>query len=140
MGDGFGFLRSVAPGANDDGGEMLDIDPKTVICGRLLMTIMEVSMSEQTKKVEMRPVKTIRQGAIAASIWKRQAPSGFEYFDFSLSRSWKTKNTGKEGYSNNFFSDNGEQLAEVIKETANWIAAQQASLLAGMNDLPAGSL
>jgi hypothetical protein len=119
---------------------MLDIDPKTVICGRLLMTIMEVSMSEQTKKVEMRPVKTIRQGAIAASIWKRQAPSGFEYFDFSLSRSWKTKNTGKEGYSNNFFSDNGEQLAEVIKETAEWIAAQQASLLAGMSDLPVSSL
>ena len=77
-------------------------------------------MSEQTKKVEMRPIKTIRQGAIAASIWKRQAPSGFEYFDFSLSRSWKTKNTGKEGYSNNFFSDNGEQLAEVIRETADW--------------------
>ena len=36
-------------------------------------------MSEQTKKVEMRPVKTIRLGAIAASIWKRQSPSGFEY-------------------------------------------------------------
>ena len=48
------------------------------------MIIMEVSMSEQTKKVEMRPIKIIRKGAIAASISKRLSPSGFEYFDFSL--------------------------------------------------------
>ncbi len=93
------------------------------------MTIMEVSMSEQTKKVEMRPVKTIRQGAIAASIWKRQSPSGFEYFDFSLSRSWKTKNTGKEGYSPNYFAGNCESLVTVCQDAANWISDQQASLL-----------
>jgi len=30
-------------------------------------------------------VKTIHQRAIAASIWKRQATSGFEYFDFTIS-------------------------------------------------------
>lgn len=103
---------------------------KTVICGRLLMTIMEVTMSEQTKKVEMRPVKTIRQGAIAASIWRRQSPSGFEYFDFSLSRSWITKNRAKEGYSPNFFCENLESLVSVIQEAAIWIADQQVRLQA----------
>ncbi|MCA9161032.1 MAG: hypothetical protein KDA72_22025 [Planctomycetales bacterium] len=41
-------------------------------------------MSEATKKTADKPVKTIRHGAIAANIWKRQAPSGFEYYDFSL--------------------------------------------------------
>ena len=32
------------------------------------------------------PVHVIRKGAIAASIWQRQSPSGFAYHDFSLSR------------------------------------------------------
>ncbi len=35
------------------------------------------------------PVHVVRKGAIAASIWQRQSPSGYAYFDFSLSRSWK---------------------------------------------------
>ena len=34
-------LRSIAPGASDDRGKMLDFDSKTLIWGRLLMTIME---------------------------------------------------------------------------------------------------
>jgi len=55
-------------------------------------------MSEQEKKSPIKPFKTFRQGAVAASVWRRQAPSGFEYFDFSVSRSWKATTTGKEGY------------------------------------------
>ena len=74
------------------------------------------------------PVKTIRHGAIAASIWKRQATSGFEYFDFTVSRSWKTSATGKEGYSSSFFARNAEDLHAVIQEAANWMESQQASL------------
>lgn len=87
-------------------------------------------MSEPKKKSNSKPVKTVRQGAIAASIWKRQAPSGFEYFDFSLSRSWKTQSTGREGYSPNFFAANVNELQAVISEAASWIAGQQASLQA----------
>ena len=54
-------------------------------------------MSEQTvakgkeKGVEvenMDPVHIIRKGAIAASVWQRQSPSGFAYYDYSISRSW----------------------------------------------------
>ena len=52
-------------------------------------------MDETKKKPATAPVKIIRHGAIAASIWKRQATSGFEYFDFTVSRSWKTSSTGK---------------------------------------------
>lgn len=86
-------------------------------------------MSENSKKKSsVKPVKTIRHGAIAASIWKRQAPSGFEYYDFSLSRSWKTQSTGREGYSPNFFAGNIAELQTVIQEAASWIASQQASM------------
>lgn len=87
-------------------------------------------MSEANKKVTMKPTKTVRRGAIAASIWKRQAPSGFEYYDFSLSRSWKSKSSGKEGYSPNFFIENEEAISAVVRDAASWIASQQASLLA----------
>ena len=84
--------------------------------------------SESTKKAAMKPVKTVRQGAIAANIWKRQAPSGFEYYDFSLSRSWKAKSSGKEGYSPNFFVENEEAISAVVRDAASWIASQQAGL------------
>lgn len=81
-----------------------------------------------TKKENKRPDKTLRRGAIAASIWKRQSPNGLEYFDFSLSRSWKAKSSGKEGYSPNFFATNERELLEVVQEATAWIASQQASL------------
>lgn len=85
-------------------------------------------MNESKKKPTTSPVKTVRHGAIAASIWKRQATSGFEYFDFTISRSWKTATTGKEGYSSSFFVRNTDQLHAVVQEAADWIESQQASL------------
>ncbi len=88
-------------------------------------------MSETKKKPSAKPVKTIRHGAVAANIWRRQSPTGFEYFDFSLSRSWKTQKTGREGYSPNFFATNEPELLETINEAASWIAGQQVSLQAG---------
>ncbi|OYW22673.1 MAG: hypothetical protein B7Z55_04360 [Planctomycetales bacterium 12-60-4] len=91
-------------------------------------------MNDITKKTPLKPAKTVRHGAVAASIWKRQSPSGFEYFDFSLSRSWKAKSSGKEGYSSNFFQANEEELSAVVKEASEWIAVQQASLLEGNDD------
>ena len=85
-------------------------------------------MNETKKKPTTAPVKTFRQGAIAASIWKRQATRGFEYFDFTISRSWKTSTTGKEGYPSNFFERNVDELHTVIHEAANWIESQLACL------------
>jgi hypothetical protein len=67
------------------------------------------------------PVHVVRRGAIAASIWRRQAPSGFPYYDFSLSRSWKSLSTNKTGYSRNFFAEHAQELGEVIQETTAWI-------------------
>ena len=91
---------------------------------------MELPMNDTKTKPQSKPEITIRRGAVAASIWKRQAPSGFEYFDFSLSRAWKAKSSGRDGYSLNFFCDNEEQLGEVIKEASSWIAERQADLQA----------
>ena len=86
-------------------------------------------MSDKSKRksAEPAPVKIVRRGAIAASIWQRQAPSGFEYYDFTLSRSWKSKNSGKQGYSSNFFCHNANELAEVVEEASKWIESQETS-------------
>jgi len=72
------------------------------------------------------PVKVIRIGAIAASIWKRQTSTGFEYLDFSVSRSWKLKNGEREGYSQNFFDNNEEALFDVINLACRYIREEQA--------------
>ena len=73
------------------------------------------------KRDTQKPLKTFRVGAIAASIWQRQTPTGFEYLDFSLSRSWKLKSGEKEGYSTSFFHNNQEALVEVIQQAAAFI-------------------
>lgn len=86
-------------------------------------------MNEQgSKKNESKPVKVVRQGAVAASIWKRQTPNGLEYYDFSISRSWKAKTSGKEGYSPNFFASNEVELTQVVKDASAWITEQQTCL------------
>ena len=81
---------------------------------------------QKSEEIEMaEPVSVIRKGAIAASIWQRQSPSGFAYFDFSLSRSWKSKSTDKTGYSRNFFETNDADLVEVIQKASAWITSNR---------------
>src|SRR3954469_15228664 len=94
------------------------------------MTIEAKETKSRTKDQEGKPESTapvhvVRRGAIAASIWRRQAPSGFPYYDFSLSRSWKSLSTSKTGYSKNFFADHEQELSEVIRETCAWIMARK---------------
>jgi hypothetical protein len=84
------------------------------------------SSKKATSTRNQAPVKVVRVGAIAASIWKRQTSTGFEYLDFSVSRSWKLKNGEREGYSQNFFDNNEEALFEVINLASRYIREQQA--------------
>ena len=87
---------------------------------------METQTKKTPKKPTMQPEKTFREGAIAASIWRRQAPSGYVYFDYSISRSWKAQTTDKKGYSSNFFVSNEAALIQVVGEATRWIAAASA--------------
>ena len=82
---------------------------------------MTEATSTKKKRETQKPLKTFRVGAIAASVWQRQTPTGFEYLDFSLSRSWKLKSGEKEGYSTSFFHNNEEALVEVIEQAAAFI-------------------
>ncbi|XZE20306.1 hypothetical protein SH449x_000173 [Pirellulaceae bacterium SH449] len=85
---------------------------------------------KETDGEAMDPVHVVRKGAVAASIWQRQSPSGYAYYDFSLSRSWKSLSTDKTGYSRNFFETNEGDLVEVIQKASAWIT-QNRNLDAG---------
>jgi hypothetical protein len=101
----------------------------------------DIKDSKQTKgkgpSTNSQPAKVIRQGAIAASIWLRSAPTGFPYYDFTVSRSWKSLAGEKTGYSQNFFDRNKAELMQVIESACNWIAEQQDQLVAQVGDVSA---
>lgn len=77
---------------------------------------------ENRLKNNTKPVRTVRVGAIAANIWQRQSQTGFPYFEYSLSRSWKSSAKGKEGYSQNFFDNNKDAIIQVVSQATDWIA------------------
>lgn len=83
-------------------------------------------MTEETSQQRQGPVKTFRHGAISASIWKRERPDGSEYLDFSLTRSWRSQDGGKYGYSSNFFASNEAELSTVVQDACQWIAKQES--------------
>jgi hypothetical protein len=84
---------------------------------------------QESKKKKMvdaeTPVHTIRAGAVAASIWRRQSPSGYVYFDYSLARSFKSLSSGNTGYSKNFFARNQQELVKVIEQASQWIVEHE---------------
>jgi hypothetical protein len=71
------------------------------------------------------PIHTIRQGGVGASIWRRQSPAGYVYYDYSLTRSWKSLSGGM-GYSRNFFARNQQELVSVIQQASRWIIEHEA--------------
>lgn len=73
------------------------------------------------------PVHTISEGAVAASIWRRQSPSGYAYYDFSLARSWQSLSSGSTAHSRNFFAANQEELAKVIDQACQWIVERETT-------------
>ena len=89
--------------------------------------------SDGTKKG---PEQVIRDGGIAAMIWRRESTTGFPYYEYSISRSWKNQ-AGKTGYSQNYFSRNEAQLINVISQATVWIAEAEAKNQANAEALAA---
>src|SRR5262245_41327805 len=105
------------------------LPPPTTFCGAAMNDSKEPK--ERKKRTEERnesqqPVEVIRRGAVAASSWQRQAPSGYPYYYFSICRSWKSLSSDRTGYSKNFFAEHSSQLVEVIQATAAWIEAKKS--------------
>lgn len=71
-----------------------------------------------------RPIKTFRIGAIGASVWRRNT-SGRSFYDVTLSRSWRNKESGKTGYSPCFSERQLDTLIDVAIEAKAWIEEQR---------------
>lgn len=67
------------------------------------------------------PIHVIRDGGIAASIWEKTTAHGMTFLEFTLSRSWKSKN-GNTGYSQAYFVRNEAALLNVVTQAAAYIA------------------
>ena len=76
------------------------------------------------------PEHVIRDGGIAAMIWRRESTTGFPYSEYSISHSWKNQ-AGKTGYSQNYFSRNEAQLINVIGQATKWNTDAEAKDQAG---------
>ena len=71
------------------------------------------------------PVETFREGAIGASVWRREGKNG-PFYEFTLSRSY-VKNEEEAGYSHSFRQQNDVALAKVISQAAEYIRSQDQS-------------
>jgi hypothetical protein len=90
----------------------------------------EPKKKEKSGGTKSGPEHVIRDGGIAAMIWRRESTTGFPYYEYSISRSWKNQ-AGKTGYSQNYFSRNEAQLVNVIGQATKWIADAEAKDQAG---------
>ena len=88
----------------------------------------EKDPSKKPSKSNTNYIRTFRDGAVAANVFQRVAPGGFEYLDFSISRAWKTPG-GKEGYSLNFFSKNRDAIHKVVDQACDFIADGEQALV-----------
>ena len=103
------------------------------------MTTNIIDQSTTPADLNQKRVTTIREGAVAASIWSRQSSAGIEYLDFSLSRSWKSKSGDKEGYSQNFFEGNEKAIVQVVIKACGFIRSRQTELtVTDPNSAPIG--
>ena len=71
-------------------------------------------MDSKTKtKQSTRPIATVREGAIGASIFVAQSPDGNQSHYFTMSRCWKNQTSGQFKYTDRMYPRNAEAVARV---------------------------
>ncbi len=70
----------------------------------------------------LKPVHIIASGSLVASIYLRQAPSGYAYYAYNLKRTYQSLTTRNQIHSTDFFSENESDIVSVVTEASHWIA------------------
>ena len=52
-----------------------------------------------------KPVHTVTVGSLVASIYLRQAPSGYAYYAYNIRRSYRSLTSNNEAFSTDFFAE-----------------------------------
>jgi hypothetical protein len=86
----------------------------------------ELSAKPRTKKRStnedgQKPVHVISVGSLVASVYLRQAPSGYAYYAYHIKRSYRSLTTGSQIHSTDFFAENRSDLLAVITQASLWI-------------------
>ena len=89
-----------------------------------------MSDKKQTN-IKQKPEHEISCGTVIASIYLRQSNCGFPYYDFSLSRTWKSMTTGKPAHGTSFFDKNETDLIQAIRKACTWVRDKNAEAAAG---------
>ena len=72
-----------------------------------------------------KPVQTFREGTIAASVWERAGRRG-QYFELTVSRSFRRTNEDGFGYSPCFRARDVNALKQCIDAASAWILSKDA--------------
>ena len=82
---------------------------------------MSSKASKSKNQASSNYVHTLRDGAVAANIFRGSTPDGHTYLYFELSRSWKSQSSNREGYSKKFYERNHDALQNVVSLATEWI-------------------
>lgn len=71
-----------------------------------------------TNRQGTKPITTVREGAIGASIFVAQSPDGNQSHYFTMSRCWKNQTSGQFKYTDRMYPRNAEAVARVAEMAA----------------------
>lgn len=71
-----------------------------------------------------RPVHTITQGEVTASIFQRQSNAGYVYWDYSLHRTWRGAGRSKESHGSTFFAKHEKDISQAVHAACEWLRAR----------------
>ena len=90
---------------------------------------------KRTHSSKQQPVHVIQCGNVVAAIHFRQSNCGLQYYDFALTRTWKSLASGKQARAATFFAENHNDLIQAITKASSWINEQRESEDADINNL-----
>lgn len=98
----------------------------------------EIANKPRSKKREIedgqKPVHVIVEGALLASIYLRQAPSGYAYFAYNIKRSYQSLTTRNQIFSTDFFAENQSDLIRVVTQASLWITNESDKARASLQN------
>lgn len=79
-----------------------------------------------------KPAHTIKVGDVAAEIYLRQSNTGFPYYDFQLTRTWKSMSSQKEVSGSSFFNVHQQDLTDAVEKASSWITQKMGIAPVGL--------
>ncbi|MGB7732641.1 MAG: hypothetical protein WBL72_03010, partial [Thermoguttaceae bacterium] len=69
------------------------------------------------------PIKVLVFGEITASVFEKQSLTGYRFYDYELTRTWKSMSTKKEAHGSTFFERNLDDIVTAARAASACIHA-----------------